>query len=229
MRTIKFRAIVLVISLVITAGISASKFCFNPHASITLFLKGWYAEYKPEIAVGTVVQVEGFYGDLAEAAVRCTASKVEYDAAYFNIPYPAGDVPAGKGACTDLVIRAYRLQSIDLQKEVHEDMQEDFVKYPNIWRLAKTDTNIDHRRVPNLMVFFKRKGNSLPLSNNAQDYSPGDIVCWEISKGATHIGLISNRKARSGRFLVAHNMGSGQVLEDMLFDYRIIGHFRYKH
>jgi uncharacterized protein len=227
MKKIKLRVMVRIVLLFVLAGAIAYRFYFNPRVSIARFVKAWYAEYKPEIVPGAAVQGEGFYGELAEAAVKCTASKVVYDPSYFKIPYPGGDVPAGKGVCTDVVIRVYRLQGIDLQKEVHEDMQENFGKYPHIWLLAKTDTNIDHRRVPNLMVFFRRKGLSLPLSNDVKDYSPGDIVCWELSKGTTHIGLVSNRKARSGRFMVVHNIGGGQVLEDVLFDWKIIGHFRY--
>jgi uncharacterized protein len=227
MKKLRFKIIIRIILLVILAGSVAYRFYFNPRSSIERFVKAWSSAYKPDNVPVAIVNEEGFYGQLAEAAVQCTASKVEYDPAYFKISYPGGDVPAGKGVCTDLVIRAYRIAGIDLQKEVHEDMQKNFGKYPHIWLLAKPDTNIDHRRVPNLMAFFKRKGICLPLSKDVKDYSPGDTVSWELSKGTTHIGLVSNRRAKSGRLLIVHNIGGGQVLEDVLFDWKIIGHFRY--
>jgi uncharacterized protein len=169
-----------------------------------------------------------FQNKLAKAAVELTHDEVDYDPAYFSIPYPNGDVPAGKGVCTDVVIRAYRKLGIDLQKEVHEDMKANFHLYPKIWGLKKPDSNIDHRRVPNLMVFFARKGKELSKSQNAADYQPGDIVCWNLGGSITHIGLVSGQKSTDGnRYLIVHNIGSGQVLEDCLFSYTIIGHFRY--
>lgn len=166
---------------------------------------------------------------LSDAAISLTRQQVTYDARYFNIPYPNGDVPANKGVCTDVVIRAYRKLDIDLQQLVHEDMQRNFGVYPKIWGLKKPDTNIDHRRVPNLMTFFSRKGETLVKSRNTADYHPGDIVCWDLGGGVTHIGLVVNRKhAPSNRYMVVHNIGAGQVMEDMLFDYKIIGHYRYR-
>lgn len=123
---------------------------------------------------------------------------------------------------------AYRKVGIDLQKEVHEDMQASFSKYPKMWGLTAPDRNIDHRRVPNLMVFFERHGETLTLGRDASDYTPGDIVCWQLSGGLTHIGIVSDKKNREGtRCLIVHNIGGGQVLEDRLFAYEIIGHYRY--
>lgn len=166
---------------------------------------------------------------LSDAAISLTHQRVTYDATYFNIPYPNGDVPANKGVCTDVVIRAYRKLDIDLQKLVHEDMKQHFGLYPKIWGLKKPDSNIDHRRVPNLMKFFARKGTSLSKSNKAQDYLPGDIVCWDLGSGVTHIGIVVGRKSTFiNRNMIMHNIGSGQVLEDALFDYEIIGHYRYE-
>lgn len=166
---------------------------------------------------------------LSSCALLLTEQRVTYDPSYFSIPYPNGDVPADKGVCTDVVIRAYRMMGIDLQKEVHEDMQANFSFYPKIWGLKKTDTNIDHRRVPNLMVFFKRKGKELPITKNPKDYKPNDIVCWKISGSQTHIGIVVNRKSADGkRYKIVHNIGSDQVCEDMLFDYTIIGHYAYE-
>lgn len=169
-----------------------------------------------------------FYGKLSDAAIGLTKNKVEYDPKYFSIPYPNGDVPAGKGVCTDVVIRAYRKLGIDVQKEVHEDMKQNFKLYPKIWGLEKTDTNIDHRRVPNLQLFFTRKGKNLRVSENASDYKTGDLVTWMIGGKLPHIGIVTERKTIDGkRNLIVHNVGAGQVLEDCLFKYEITGHYRY--
>ncbi len=164
---------------------------------------------------------------LAKAAETLTEQRVVYDPTYFTIGYPWGDVPANKGVCTDVVIRAYRKLGIDLQQKVHEDMVQHFSLYPKKWGLTKPDKNIDHRRVPNLMTFFSRFGNTKAISSNAGDYEPGDIVCWNLGGGITHIGLISNTKGSMGCYKVVHNIGSGQVLEDCLFNYSIIGHYVY--
>jgi uncharacterized protein YijF (DUF1287 family) len=143
--------------------------------------------------------------------------------------YPGGDVPSNKGVCTDVVIRAYRKLNIDLQKEVHEDMRDHFDKYPKNWGLKTTDRNIDHRRVPNLMVFFSRLGQELPITMKSSDYQAGDIICWNLGGSITHIGILVNRKSSDGeRFLVVHNIGGGQVLADCLFNFKIIGHYRYE-
>jgi uncharacterized protein YijF (DUF1287 family) len=118
---------------------------------------------------------------------------------------------------------------IDLQKEVHEDMAANFSKYPQIWGLKKTNTSIDHRRVPNLMRFFSRHGSVLKISDSAEDYRPGDIVCWNLGGGVNHIGMLVNRKSRDAkRLLVVHNIGQGQAMEDCLFKFSIIGHYRYR-
>ena len=165
---------------------------------------------------------------LSESAVELTKQHVTYDPSYFSIDYPNGDIPPDKGVCTDVVIRAYRNTGIDLQKEVHEDMQANFEVYPKIWNLSRTDKNIDHRRVPNLMVFFERKGIEKGISKNPNDYIPGDIVCWNLGGGITHIGIVVNEKSKDGnRYQIVHNIGSGQVMEDCLFDYKIIGHYSF--
>lgn len=171
----------------------------------------------------------GFYENLADAAFQLTMQKVEYDPKYYRIGYPNGDVPPGKGVCTDVVIRAYRKMKIDLQKEIHEDMLVNFKLYPKNWGLKRPDSNIDHRRVPNLMTFFSRHGTVKKISAKAEDYLPGDIVCWNLGKGVQHIGLVSKRKDPSGqRHMIVHNIGAGQVLEDCLFSFKIIGHYRYE-
>jgi uncharacterized protein len=166
---------------------------------------------------------------LSNAAIELTKQQVSYDPSYFSIPYPNGDVPADKGVCTDVIIRAYRKLGIDLQRLVHEDMKANFKKYPNRWGLTKTDRNIDHRRVPNLMTFLTRYGTSLPVSKNPKDYIPGDIVTWDLSGGVPHIGIVIDKKSEDGlRNLIVHNIGAGQEISDCLFQFRITGHYRYQ-
>jgi uncharacterized protein len=164
------------------------------------------------------------------AAIERTHHTVRYDPAYVRIPYPGGDVPQDTGVCTDEVIRSYRAVGVDLQKEVHEDMVQNFSAYPRSWRwlLARPDSNIDHRRVPNLMVFFKRRGQALPITNRMENYSPGDIVTWDLGGGVPHIGIVVDRKApQTGRYMIVHNIGQGPKLEDVLFNWKITGHYRY--
>lgn len=174
-------------------------------------------------------QKPGFKQKLATEALTLTKQRVGYDASYFSIPYPNGDVPAGKGVCTDVIIRAYRKLGIDLQKEIHEDMTLNFEKYPKKWGLTKTDKNIDHRRVPNLMVFFSRHGLTLKNSTNPNDYKPGDIVMWDLGGGILHTGIVVAQKSTDNmRNLIVHNIGNGQELSDCLFTYKIIGHFSYE-
>lgn len=167
---------------------------------------------------------------LSNAAISIIDKNVVYTPDYVSIKYPNGDVPAKTGVCTDVVIRAYRKLGIDLQKEVHEDMKANFNKYPNLkkWGLKTTDTNIDHRRVPNLEVFFERKGKKLAVTQNPNDYKTGEIVTWMIGGKLPHIGIITNKKSSDGkRPMIVHNVGGGQVLEDCLFSYDIVGHFKY--
>ena len=170
-----------------------------------------------------------FYHQLADSAFELTKQNVTYDPNYYSIHYPNGDIPEDRGVCIDIIIRAYRKLGIDLQKEVHEDMKSNFNAYPNIWGLTHPDKNIDHRRVPNLMVFFEQHGTVKAISESAEDYLPGDIVCWNLGGGITHIGIIVNKKSNNeNRYLIVHNIGGGQVLADCLFDFEIIGHYRYK-
>ena len=167
---------------------------------------------------------------LSNAAISIIDKNVVYTPDYVSIKYPNGDVPAKTGVCTDVVIRAYRKLGVDLQKEVHEDMKANFNKYPNLkkWGLKTTDTNIDHRRVPNLEVFFERKGKKLAVTQNPNDYKTGEIVTWMIGGKLPHIGIITNKKSSDGkRPMIVHNVGGGQVLEDCLFSYDIVGHFKY--
>ncbi|HUS35101.1 MAG TPA: DUF1287 domain-containing protein, partial [Verrucomicrobiae bacterium] len=151
---------------------------------------------------------------------------VSYDPAYRKLAYPNGDVPMKTGVCCDVVIRALRKQSVDLQKEVHDDMSAHFSEYPRSWGLKKPDPNIDHRRVPNLITYFKRKGYSVAVTKKADDFAPGDIVTWVLPGALTHIGIVSDRKTTGGDPLIIHNIGSGTREEDILFAYPISGHFR---
>lgn len=146
-----------------------------------------------------------------------------YSPGYFKIGYPNGDLPRDKGVCTDVVVRALRHAGYDLQRLIHEDMRANFSKYPQRYGAKRPDTNIDHRRVPNQMTFFKRKGTSLRLNG---DWKPGDIVYWKLPSGLDHCGVLTSRKGRSGNYLVVHNL-SKCVEEDCLENYKITGHFRY--
>lgn len=167
---------------------------------------------------------------LVEAAIERTSHEVRYDPSYFRIDYPNGDVPAEVGVCTDEVIRSYRAIGVDLQRLVHEDMERDFSAYPRTWGAKKTDRNIDHRRVPNLRKFFERQGASLPVTDDARDYKPGDVVTWDLSGGMTHIGLVVNvpSDADASRMQIVHNIGAGPKMEDVLFGWKITGHYRYE-
>jgi uncharacterized protein YijF (DUF1287 family) len=171
-----------------------------------------------------------FLRQLAAAAEERSHHAVRYDPAYVRIPYPGGDVPADTGVCTDEVIRAYRALGIDLQKEVHVDMEQNFSVYPGKWRWLSghPDANIDHRRVPNLMVFFGRKGETLTIGQRSEDYAPGELVTWDLGGGVPHIGIVVGQKsAASGRYMILHNIGQGPRIEDVLFRWKITGHYRY--
>ena len=180
---------------------------------------------KPKLADITSGEVK----KLLESAVEQTTLTKGYDPAYVVIPYPNGDVPVEKGVCTDVVIRAFRKAGVDLQQAVHEDMQPNFAAYPKKWNLKSPDTNIDHRRVPNLQTFFTRRGKSLAITDKAEDYQPGDVVAWDLDgKGMTHIGLVSNfYNEATKRRLIIHNIGDGARAEDRIFEWKIIGHYRY--
>ena len=165
---------------------------------------------------------------LVQAAIERTHHHVTYDGKYRKIPYPMGDVPDKVGVCTDVIIRSYRALGVDLQQLVHEDMQAHFEDYPKRWGLHKPDSNIDHRRVPNLQTFFTRHGTALPISSRESDYVPGDVVTWTVANHLPHIGIVTHITApKTNRPMIVHNIGKGPTLEDMLFDFPITGHYRY--
>jgi len=166
-----------------------------------------------------------FLNQLSAAAIERTQHVVRYDPGYVAIAYPNGDVPPDAGVCSDEVIRSYRALGVDLQKEVHEDMKKHFAAYPRGSRTL--DRNIDHRRVANLMMFFSRKGETLRVSKRAGDYFPGELVTWDLGNGLNHIGLVVDVKAPSGRYMIVHNIGAGPKMEDVLFNWKITGHYRY--
>jgi len=177
------------------------------------------------------VSSASFTEDIVSAALERTNHNVQYNGAYQVINYPGGDVPHNIGVCTDVVIRTYRAIGTDLQVLVHEDMSKNFRHYPSsrIWGLKRPDKNIDHRRVPNLQAFLKRHGVILKISNNFSSYKAGDLVTWMLPGNLPHIGIVTNRKSKStGNPMIVHNIGAGPKLEDMLFSYKITGHYRYE-
>lgn len=177
--------------------------------------------------VTTVAVTSPVLRNVIAGAIGQQGVTVSYDPAYVALPYPNGDLPLETGVCTDVVIRAFRHANVDLQQLVHEDMQANFAVYPKNWGLSRPDTNIDHRRVPNLMTFFERQGKSVAVSQEAQEYQPGDVVSWQLNDGQQHIGLVSDRKSPNGNLMIVHNIGSGVRIEDVLFRWKILGHYRY--
>lgn len=183
----------------------------------------------PALAAGSAETAASAHAlKLVRAARAQIGVTTHYDGAYRRIRYPMGDVPAQAGVCTDVVVRAWRAQGVDLQQLVHEDMRRAWPAYPKLWGLKRPDTNIDHRRVPNLAVFFRRRGQSLPASRQPGDYRPGDMVTWMLPGNLPHIGIISDRKSASGTPLVIHNVGAGTQEEDALLRWPVTGHYRYR-
>jgi uncharacterized protein len=202
-------------SLLLTAIIGAAVAC-APHAIQADRSQAVSFEVKPALR------------PVIESSLAQTEQTTIYDPAYVRLDYPGGDLPIERGVCADVIVRAFRKGGVDLQREVHEDMARNFAVYPKRWGLKAPDANIDHRRVPNLMTYFKRQDKALPVTTNAKDYEPGDIVAWDLGGGLTHIGIVVNRRARDGeRYYIVHNIGAGARLEDVLFAWRQIGHYRY--
>ena len=164
---------------------------------------------------------------LVKAALERVQHTVRYDSAYVVLDYPNGDVPADTGVCTDEVIRSYRALGIDLQKLVHEDMKRAFAAYPKNWGLTSTDKNIDHRRVPNLQTFFKRRGATLPVTQKAEDYLPGDLITCTVPTNLPHIAIVVPAADGSSTPWIVHNIGRGPKHENRLFEFPITGHYRF--
>jgi len=203
-----------------------------PHLYALLEQRNPTDELIVEETVAWLGEDSSFGSQLAAAALERTNESITYDPAYYKITYPGGDVPEGKGVCTDVVIRSYRALGIDLQQLVHEDMKQNFRIYPQLWNLQAPDTNIDHRRVPNLQRFLNRFGEEIPLAEEAKqkidDFGYGDVVAWRLPHGATHIGIVvpGPGEQREEKWIV-HNIGSGPKWEDKLLEYQLIGHYRY--
>ncbi|MBZ2206272.1 DUF1287 domain-containing protein [Massilia soli] len=166
---------------------------------------------------------------LVTAARKQIGVTLLYDGRYQRLAYPGGDVPINVGVCTDVVIRAYRHLGIDLQQKVHQDMRKAWQSYPHppAWGLKRPDTNIDHRRVLNLAAFFKRHGRALVPTQAKHDYRPGDVVAWLLPGALPHIGIVSDRRSNAGTPLIIHNIGAGTEESDILFAYKLTGHYRY--
>lgn len=199
------------------------------HSPSELFQKS-EVNVSPVVNGNYVTEIEDkFIKKLVQGAIERTRRTRIYDPEYKKITYPNGDVPDDRGVCTDVIIRSYRMAGVDLQREVHEDMKASFASYPNNWAMKSPDPNIDHRRVPNLMKYFERKNAGEAITQNPKDYAPGDVIAWRLDNGLLHIGLIINEKSDDlKRFLVVHNIGSGTRKADVLFNWEIIGHYRYK-
>ena len=166
---------------------------------------------------------------IVNGAKREALRGVRYDPSYYRISYPGGDVPSDRGACTDVIVRALRHAGYDLQRLIHEDMRRRFSHYPQRYGLRRPDPNIDHRRVPNQITFFRRFGRVLPLAvtgSAARKWKPGDFVYWKLESGLDHCGVLSDERGSSGLPLVIHNLG-GAAQEDVLTRWKIVGHFRY--
>jgi hypothetical protein len=185
----------------------------------------------PQRALAEAMQVKAEATPLEKVnagAIEQTTQTTSYDASYVKLDYPSGDVPLDTGVCADVVVRAFRKAGIDLQKELHQDMKKNFAKYPQKWGARRPDTNIDHRRVPNLMTWFDRQGKARPVTKDAKDYLPGDVVAWQLDNGLPHIGMVSKIKVgETERYAVVHNIGLGARIEDALFVWKITGHYRY--
>ena len=217
--------------LMIFLVVVAVSFVAKPFVAQLWADRGGVTELKVEETVAWLAKEDSFGNKLAVAALKRTRENITYDPAYYKIAYPNGDVPEGKGVCTDVVVRSYRALGIDLQRLVHEDMKENFRIYPQIWGLKRPDTNIDHRRVPNLQRFFSRYGTEVPLASSETDadaFEYGDVVAWRLPHGATHIGVVvpGPGNHRDEKWIV-HNIGSGPKWDNHLFEYQIIGQYRY--
>ena len=181
------------------------------------------ALFTPAIAVNPISS-----GDkLALDAKKQIGVTISYDPTYRKLDFPRGDVPQETGVCTDVVVRAYRLQNIDLQQLLNVDMKSNFSAYPKTWGLKSTDKNIDHRRVPNIETYFERHGQSLSMTDESS-FKAGDIVSWRLpNSNLPHIGIVSDKSASDGTPLIIHNIGRGTQEENILFAYPIYGHYRY--
>lgn len=209
--------------------ISAVVFFSIRFSSEVMAQENWATSRNARPLIEQLEKQEAFASRLGAAALRRTLEDITYDPSYYKIPYPNGDIDPAKGVCSDVIVRSFRAMGLDLQELVHQDMLSDFTAYPQLWGMREPDTNIDHRRVPNLQRFFTRNGKELAESRDALDYDTGDIVAWRLANGASHIGIVVPGPGDlSDEKWIVHNIGSGPVWENSLFEYQIIGHYRYE-
>ncbi|HSP42064.1 MAG TPA: DUF1287 domain-containing protein [Luteolibacter sp.] len=181
-----------------------------------------------ELLISHLRDTGGQGAALAAHALAHSGEDISYDAAYYKIEYPNGDIAAAKGNAADVVIRCFRGLGIDLQRELHEDMTGNFRLYQQLWGAIAPDPNIDHRRIPNLERFFERHGQSLTPTRNPADYRPGDIVVWSLANAEKHIGIVvPGPGKRASEPWVVHHKDTPIKWENTLFDYKIESHFRY--
>jgi len=217
----KFLTFVLVFTVLAASG------CIERHVEVHTLVGGPVVPPNPTIKP-LPDDVSPQLKQMLEGAIAQAGVTTGYDPGYVALEYPGGDVDERTGVCSDVVVRAFRKAGVDLQKEIHEDMKAARSEYPTKWGANAPDKNIDHRRVLNLMKYFERKGKSVPISDDAADYQPGDVVAWELSNGIDHIGIVTNMLADSDkRLLIVHNIGAGTRIEDVLFSWTIKGHYRF--
>jgi len=221
-----YKSLKLKLAFVFVIALAAAASCSTTRVELRTLNQGPAVPLRPKIKAlpdNAAPQLKQMLdGAIAQAGVT-----TEYDPAYVALDYPNGDVPEKTGVCSDVVVRAFRKAGLDLQKEVHEDMKAARSEYPTKWGANAPDKNIDHRRVLNLMKYFERRGKSLPISDAAVDYQPGDVVAWELSSGIDHIGIVTNMLSESAdQYLIVHNIGAGTRIEDVMFAWTIKGHYR---
>jgi uncharacterized protein YijF (DUF1287 family) len=172
---------------------------------------------------------------LAAAARRQVGVTTQYDPAYRRIGYPGGDLPRITGVCADVIVRAGRdAWGADLQRLIHEDMGRAFSAYPHRWGLTAPDSNIDHRRVPNMETYWTRKGQRVwradgPVGGASfpQPLKVGDLLVWRILGGGPHIGMV----VEIGRWpRIVQNLGWGARNDPLLamWPHAAAGQYRWR-
>ncbi len=215
----------IVVGVLLSLAAAAEFFLQNhPTRRRANWVEAFTKDYEPSPVAQSIDQPS--CTKVLERARELTRLPIEYDPAYYEIEFPNGDVPQTSGVCADIVIRSFREVGWDLQRSVNDDMKKNFGIYPALWSLSQPNTSIDHRRVPNLMTYLKRKATALPLSSKARDYEPCDIVAWDVGGGTTHIGLVSDRIVENERRSIIHHISGRPTEIDGLFAWRVIGHFR---
>ena len=217
-----FYGLVVVISVL--AAITYAYSFFRPASRRARWVNEFVATYRADHTAPTMDPAK--CSAVLSRAKAMVGADIRYDPAYYKLDFPGGDVPSDVGVCADVVVRSLRAVGMDLQAQLHEDMSSSFAEYPKLWSLSEPDKNIDHRRVPNLMTYFSRKFSSMPLSAEASDFAPCDIVAWDLGGGVTHIGIVSDEGSDNSAPAMIHHIGGRPSMEYVLFSWRMIGHFR---